>query len=221
MVQLYRLGVFDQEATGTAAQRLEYVLVQLEGAEDDDPGPGQLGVGGDLPGRGQPVQLRHTDVHEDEVGAHPLRLSHRGRAVACLPDHLDVGLRVKQRPDPGPHQRLVVGQQHLDHALSFSLRAAGTGSRAHTRKPPPAAGPAANSPPSAAARSRIPGMPLPPLGPVPAAVAAEPPEGTGPSEGPRPPEGTPGTPTVPTVPPAAPGPGRPLSSICTTMSSSR
>ena len=46
---------------------------------------------------------------------------HRLGAVAGLADHLDVGLGVEQRPEPGPHQRLVVGQQHPDHARSSAV----------------------------------------------------------------------------------------------------
>ena len=83
-------------------------------------------------------------------------------AVGGLADHLDAVLGVQQRPEPGPDQRLVVGQQHPDHWSPLSSR----GRRAWTRKPPPGRGPAVSSPPRAATRSRMPRMPLPLPGPV-------------------------------------------------------
>jgi hypothetical protein len=49
--QLHRLGALDQEAAGADPQRLEDVLVEVEGGEDDDPDRRQQLVGGDLPGR--------------------------------------------------------------------------------------------------------------------------------------------------------------------------
>ena len=55
---------------------------------------------------------------------------------------------------------------HRDHEVTRSP----TGRRARTRKPPPGAGPASTSPPSAVARSRIPVMPLPAVTAPPDAV---------------------------------------------------
>src|SRR5690606_39951567 len=57
--QLDRLGVLDEEAARSAAQRLEHVLVQLERGEDDDPDAVEPVVGGDPPGGLQPVQSGH------------------------------------------------------------------------------------------------------------------------------------------------------------------
>ena len=77
--------------------------------------------------------------------------------VVCLADHDDVGLGVEQRAKAGPHERLIVGEDDRDHRVSR----VGTGRWATTRKPPPSLGPASTVPPSAAARSRMPAMPLP------------------------------------------------------------
>ena len=46
--QVGRLGVLDQEAAGPVAQRVEHVLVEVEGGQDDDPDVGQGRVGGDV-----------------------------------------------------------------------------------------------------------------------------------------------------------------------------
>ena len=66
--QVGRLGVLDQEAAGPGAERLEDVLVELEGGQHDHPRcrPGR--VGGDPPGRLEPVDARHPDVHQHHVG---------------------------------------------------------------------------------------------------------------------------------------------------------
>ena len=42
----------------------------------------------------------------------------RRLAVGGLGDHRDVGLGVQQRPEPGPHERLVVGDHDADHVSS-------------------------------------------------------------------------------------------------------
>src|SRR5690606_41402385 len=75
--------------------------------------------------------------------------------------HRDALLGRQQRPDPAADQRLVVDQQHPDHArppgVSEPARSRGrTGSSALIRNPPPGPGPADSSPPIEATRSRMP-----------------------------------------------------------------
>src|SRR3954469_12025676 len=57
-----------EEAAGPGAQRLEDVLVDLESGQDEHAYAGQIGVGGDQAGGGQPVEFGHADVHDDDVG---------------------------------------------------------------------------------------------------------------------------------------------------------
>src|SRR5262249_28052139 len=76
----------------------------------------------------------------------------RFRTVARLADDRDVVLGIEQRPEPRPHQHLVVGEHDPDHR---------GGHAATTRKPPSSAGPASSRPPVATTRSRIPMMPKP------------------------------------------------------------
>src|SRR5262249_49624272 len=76
--------------------------------------------------------------------------------VTGLARHLDVALSIEQDPEPGPDQGLVVDEQYPDHSLP-SRRSVTV-----TQNPPPGRSPACSSPPSAATRSRMPAIPLPP-----------------------------------------------------------
>src|SRR5947209_976596 len=163
--QLGRVRVFHQEAAGADAQRLEDILVKVEGGEDDDADVGEPLVGRDDARRLQAVDAGHADVHEEHVGCSPPCHADRLFAVARLTDDVDVVLGVEQGPETGPHQGLVVGQGDVDHDDRS------TGNTARTAYPPPGRGAASRWPPNAAARSRMPGMPLPPPtvdGPAPA-----------------------------------------------------
>jgi hypothetical protein len=64
----------------------------------------QARVGGDLPGRGQAVERRHADVHQHDIGPQFTDPAHRLLTVGGLRGHLDVRLRVEQRPESRPHQ---------------------------------------------------------------------------------------------------------------------
>src|SRR5690606_2390955 len=126
-----------------------------ERGQDDHFDRVEPGVAGDPAGGLQPVELGHADVHQHHVGPQLAGERHGPGAVARLAHHLQVVLVAEDRPEPGPYQGLVVGQQHADHVAPFS------GSEARTRKPPSGRGPASRLPPSAAARSRMPRSPKP------------------------------------------------------------
>ena len=82
--------VLEHEAAGAGAERLVDVLVEVEGREDEDP---RGGVGGeDAPGRLEPVELGHADVHQHDGRVEAGGLVDRLEAVARLGDDLDVGL---------------------------------------------------------------------------------------------------------------------------------
>ena len=82
----------------------------------------------------------------------------RLRAVSGLPYHLDVVLDIEHRSEPGPHQGLIIGEQNPDQDAPAAQLLA-RGSQACTRNPPPGFALASSRPPSAATRSRMPGMP--------------------------------------------------------------
>ena len=102
----------------------------------------------------EPVDRRHADVHQHDVGSGPPGERHGGGAVVGL------ARRPRCRPRPsrsiaeaGPHERLVVGQDDADHRSPPHV--------AWTRKPPSGARPATSWPPVASARSRMPRSPTP------------------------------------------------------------
>src|SRR5690606_22517218 len=88
-----------------------------------------------------------------------------GATVPALAHHLQVGLRIDDRHEPGADQRLVVADQDPDRRGHEEVL---VGMRAHTWKPPSSRWPALNSPPRASTRSRSPARPrpLPPTEPV-------------------------------------------------------
>ena len=112
--QVDRLGVLHEESAGAGAERLEDVLVEREGREDHDPDGGEAGVGGDLAGGGETVELGHADVHQDDVGLLLARERERLAAVARLADHPDVVLGVEEGAEAAADERLVVRKQDLD-----------------------------------------------------------------------------------------------------------
>jgi hypothetical protein len=77
---------------------------------------------------------------------------HRLGSGSGLAGNVDAGCLVDQSAQARADQRLVVGEDDVDGHRA----GAGSGSRAVTRKPPPGRGPAEKSPPSSAARSRMP-----------------------------------------------------------------
>src|SRR6266498_1574945 len=136
----------------------------------------------DLAGGLDPVQLRHADVHEYDVGPGGPGPIHGLGPVGGLPHHRDVVFRVEQHLKSGPHQNLIVGEQHFDRSSagrrsgrrghSYAVPAGAKGSRALTSNPPHGRGPAVNSPPSSPQRSRIPTIPRPGSAELPLMVPA-------------------------------------------------
>ncbi len=74
---------------------------------------------------GMRMSNRHTS------GRRPSSLLDGVAAVRHLADHLDAGLRVEDHAEPGPHELLIVGDQHPDRHVGTVER----GSSAVTRQP--------------------------------------------------------------------------------------
>jgi hypothetical protein len=101
-------------------QRLVHVLVEVEGGEDHH--PGRRACRRELPGGLEPVQVRHTDVHQHHVRLQPPGGRNGLDAVGGVAHHLDVGLGLQDHPEPRPDQLLVVGQQHAGgHGSSTAI----------------------------------------------------------------------------------------------------
>jgi hypothetical protein len=121
-------AVFEQRAARSGAERLVDVLVEVEGGEDQNPRP-LIDIGDDPAGGFEPVEVRHADIHEDDIGDVPPGGLDRPAAVTRFADHLDVRLGVEYHPEAGPHQLLVVCYDDADAHGRF----ASNGSRARTR----------------------------------------------------------------------------------------
>ncbi len=147
--------VLDQEAAGPGAQRAVNVVIVVERGEHEH-ARARI-VGGDQLGCLDAVHARHADVHHHHIGVGvPDQLDRIGSGSGFA-GHVDAGCLLDQHAQARTDQRLVVGQDDPDGHRAGA--GAGTGSPAATRKPPPGRGPAEKSPPSSAARSRMPVIP--------------------------------------------------------------
>ena len=122
--ELVGARVLEQEAARAGAEGFVDVVVEVEGGQDQD--AGRSVAGGDPACRLDPVEVRHADVHQDDVGAQRLGGVERGEAVGGLADDLEVGLGVEDDAEAGADELLVVGDQDADHVASPN------GSRART-----------------------------------------------------------------------------------------
>jgi hypothetical protein len=105
---------------------------------------------------GVPALGQHADVHQDDVRSLPLSGGHRGQAIGGLSRARHLVLVLDQGAEAEPYELLVVDDEYRDHEWPP------IGSLAQTSKLSWGDGPAANSPSSARARSRIPAIPNPP-----------------------------------------------------------
>jgi hypothetical protein len=96
--------VFEHESAGAAAQRLEDILVFVEGGHDEDPGSPSLVVIEDDFGGFQAVHHGHADVHQHDVGLERLRLAHRldTGSRSRTSSATSLGLRCAHVRHPGP-----------------------------------------------------------------------------------------------------------------------
>jgi phenylalanyl-tRNA synthetase alpha chain len=150
--ELGRAGVLEQEPAGAGLQALEDVGVGVVGGQDEDASSFGAARGDDPSGGLDAVHPWHADVHEHDVGARSADQLHGLGAGRGFSHHRDVVLDVEQEPEAGPHQLLVVDEQHRDRSVvsglhTFAVPVGARGSRAVTAKPPPDSGPASSSPP--------------------------------------------------------------------------
>ena len=123
------------------------------------------------PARGlEAVDAWHLDVHQHDVGLQPLRRRDGLLAVARLADHGDAFLGLEDQPEAAAHERLIVGEDDLDHWRAAVQRER----RVHREPALRRLRPARRWPPCRPTRSRMPISPCPPTvpggSPVPAAV---------------------------------------------------
>jgi hypothetical protein len=140
--ELFGWDVFEQESARAGAQRVEDVLVEVEGGQHEH--AWRVRALHDPPGCLEPVDGRHADVHEDDVGPGATRRVDGLGAVLGLGDHVQVVFGLEDHPKPGAHERLVVRDQDADGHASTP---APSGSRAWMTYPLPSGMEARNSPP--------------------------------------------------------------------------
>src|SRR5690349_16409798 len=80
-------------------------------------------------------------------------------AVGGAPDHRDVVLQLQHGDQPMLHHRMVIRDEHADHAVFPTATASVSGTRAVTVVPLPGAPTTVSEPPAFSTRSRMPTMP--------------------------------------------------------------
>jgi hypothetical protein len=104
-------GVLEQESTGAGAQRVIDVFVHVVGCQHQHARPAGRTGGDDLACRFESVHAWHPDVHQHDVRSASSRGLDRVDTVFGLAENAEVGLGVEDHPEPGAHERLVVGDQ--------------------------------------------------------------------------------------------------------------
>jgi len=102
-------------------ERAVDVLVEVERREHEH--PGRILLLEQEAGRGDPVQLRHPYVHQDDIRLQLARQRHGLLAVSSLADDVDLRIGAQDHAEARADEPLVVGQEDRDHS----------GSRAATR----------------------------------------------------------------------------------------
>jgi hypothetical protein len=147
--QLLGRGILQHEARSARLDRAPQDLVLTERGEHEH--VERIVQPSQLRRRGDAVETGHPHIHQDDVRMEGGQLRDRLPAVGILSDDLEAVGRREDSRQPGADDGLVVDDRGSDHRLPLSS----AGSTQRTRQPS-GVGPAANSPPSAVARSCIP-----------------------------------------------------------------
>jgi hypothetical protein len=101
-------------------KRAPQIAGPAERREDQDPDSRQLAAQelGDV----EPAGAGHLDVEQGDVGLRGARGAQHLVAAPDLGDDLDVVLEAEQRRERLAHHRLVLGDEHPDHASGTSTR---------------------------------------------------------------------------------------------------
>ena len=151
--QLFGRRVLEEKATGAGSKRFVNVFGQAERREDENTRRRRSAP--DSPRGFEAVDARHANVHEDDVGAKPLRDVDRLHPITGLSNHLDLRVDLEELAETRADESLVVRDGDTDG----QERTTSNGSRAFTAKPPVLRPPASSVPPWSSIRSRIPRRP--------------------------------------------------------------
>jgi hypothetical protein len=100
--QFLGASMFQQEPGGPGVQRVEDILVEVEGGEHHDLGRARPECH-DPPGGLDAVQAGHPDIHEHDIRARPGYLADRGHPVRGFAGHFQVRLSLDEHADPRSH----------------------------------------------------------------------------------------------------------------------
>src|SRR5512132_974848 len=147
--QLFRRAVLEHGAGGAGLDRSPQHFVLAECGEHEH--VERVVESTQLRRCGNTVERRHPDVHQDDVRAQGRKVLHGLAAIGTFGDDIEAVFGREDSGQAGSDDSLVVNKSGPNHRLPRSS----TGSSQLTRQPS-RVGPAANSPPSAVARSCIP-----------------------------------------------------------------
>jgi hypothetical protein len=105
-------GVLHQVATRAGQNRRGDVLL-IDGHRECDHASSGV-ILDDLLDGFDPVEIGHAQVHQDHGRAQLLCQTHAHPSEGSLRDHLDTGLRLEHRHEPGPEQIVVVDDENAD-----------------------------------------------------------------------------------------------------------
>ena len=113
------------------------VGVGLVRREHED--PGRVGALGQGPDRRGAIDIRHPQVHQDDVRVQGFGHGDRLRSVGRLAEHLELRVALEDPAQPVTHDRVIVDDQEPDrtHDSDPAGGAPMAGTRADIAVPPP------------------------------------------------------------------------------------
>lgn len=117
-------SVLDQAAHRASLPSFDdEVRARRDGHEEDTGGT----VLPDHPGRGEPIQIRHADINQDQIGVEGAAEINRLAAGRRLPDDLKIRLPHQHRTKTGATEGMIIG----NHYPSMRRPVAGIGGCTH------------------------------------------------------------------------------------------
>ena len=104
--------VLEEEARGSRLQGSQHQFVRVEGGEHEH--RGRMRLCAQQPRGGDPVEPRHPDVHQDDVGVVQVNGRQDASAVAGLADDLDLWGAGQHHRQSGTDHRVVVDDEDAD-----------------------------------------------------------------------------------------------------------
>ena len=100
-------GVFEHEPRGARPEGVREVASSVEGGQDEHEGIGELPLY--RAGGRDTVHLGHAEIHEYQIGTQAAAKLYCLPAVGRFSDHLDGGVRLKDVPQRGTEEGMIVG----------------------------------------------------------------------------------------------------------------